>query len=94
MSSQPIVRASYSTPMLREAVAPTRRIVAEMQVTQVITDARSIVGEHATAQAVYLKQVQKIAETNNPDCTEAVAAIIGLSVNGIVRDVAKFNAAM
>lgn len=94
MPNQPVVRASYGAPLLREAVAPTRRIVAAMQVAQAVTDARSIVGEHATAQAVYLKQVQKIAETNNPDCAEAVAAIVGLSVNGIIRDVAEFNAAV
>ena len=94
MTNSEIVRRSYSSQLQRATNSALNEVAARQIVTERIIKAKSQVGEYAAAEAVYLKAIQKIAETSNPDTAEAVAAIINMTVAGIIRTNGEFGASL
>ncbi|MFJ5301109.1 hypothetical protein [Streptomyces sp. NPDC088350] len=86
-----IVPRRVGTPIPRNAKRTGSGIHAETYVEQTAIHALASIGEFAVAEVQYLKQVQRTAENANPDCAEAVAYIVGLTVQGIARSVQHFS---
>jgi uncharacterized membrane protein (DUF4010 family) len=85
---------SYAGQLQRSVNGALNEVAARQLVTERIIKAKSQVGEFAAAEAVYLKALQKIAETSNPDTAEAVAAIINMTVAGIIRTNGEFGSSL
>lgn len=86
-----IVPRRVGTPMPRNAKRVVTGIQAETYVEQATIHALATLSEFAIAEVQYLKQIQRTAENANPDCAEAVAYIVGLTVQGIARSVQHFS---
>lgn len=86
-----IVPRRVGTPMPRNARRVGAAIQAETYVEQTAIHALATLSEFAIAEVNYLKQVQRTSENANPDCAEAVAYIVGLTVQGIARQVQQFS---
>jgi hypothetical protein len=86
-----LVRRSYGGQLQRATNNALNEVAARQMVVEAIIKAKSEVGEYAASEAVYLKAIQKIAETSNPDTAEAVAAIINMTVAGIIRTNSEFG---
>ena len=89
-----LVRRNYGGQLQRATNNALNEVAARQMVVEAIIKAKSQVGEYAAAEAVYLKAIQKIAETSNPDTAEAVAAIINMTVAGIIRTNGEFGASL
>lgn len=75
--------------------AATRRmlsnIAAETKVEQARVQSKVMVGEFAIQEVGYIKALQHQAEQANPDAAEAIALIVGITVQGVARRLANFN---
>lgn len=89
-----LVPRNYGGQLQRATRGALNEVAARQLVTEAIIKAKSQVGECAAVEAVYLKAIQKIAETSNPDTAEAVAAIINMTVAAIIRTNGEFGASM
>jgi len=87
-----IAKREQGSPVLP---ASTRRmlsnIAAETKVEQARVQSKAMVGEFAIQEVSYVKALQHQAEQANPDAAEAIALIVGITVQGIARSVANFN---
>jgi 3-dehydroquinate dehydratase len=89
-----LVPRRSSGQLQRATTGALNEVMARQIVTERIIKAKSQVGEYATSEAVYLKALQKIAETSNPDAADAVASIINMTVAGIIRTNGEFGSSL
>ncbi|MHA6760053.1 hypothetical protein [Streptacidiphilus sp. PAMC 29251] len=68
------------------------RVAGATRLQQTVIRAKSAVGEHALSEVSYLKAIQRTAEQGNPDAADAIALIVNITVQGIARSCAQFNA--
>jgi hypothetical protein len=82
---------------IEQAVAARRtgqkltQLTAKTCTEQATIRAISNVSEFAISEVQYLKLVQQHAEQSNVDATEAIAAIVNMTVASIARRVAQFG---
>ena len=89
-----LARPTYGAQLEERTSNALNEVAARQFVVERIIKAKSQVGEYAASEAVYLKSIQKIAEMQNPDVAEAVAAIINMTVAGIIRTNGEFGASL
>ncbi|MFI0515420.1 hypothetical protein RKD19_002733 [Streptomyces canus] len=87
-----IVRRGQTRPALpATARRALSNIAAETKVEQARVQSKVMVGEFAIQEVGYIKALQHQAEQANPDAAEAIALIVGITVQGVARRLANFN---
>ncbi len=92
--SKDLASRTYGSQLEEATAGALNEVAARQRVVERIIKAKSHVGEYAASETVFLKSIQKIAEMQNPDVAEAVAAIINMTVAGIIRTNGEFGASL